>query len=701
MNKPSLKALLIGGAVVVTLAPALIIGVGSALSVRDLLVERALLRYQSDAEQLAEQYNGFVEDQTRVVSTAARHLSDFDLNDVAAVATVLRRQRADYPALDSGMVVTDPQGQTIVLVDGEDRVNAGTLPDFSDRDWFKSAVAERRPVLDGKVILSRVTGEPIIVAAAPILSPAGLIRGVVSAGITLTALRRFAGQVTLEETGNIQAATATGQALVYPDEQLVADQYNFSSSEIWKAMQGRMTGAIDAYISITGEERLAGFATVDLTGWKIWVGLSRSQLDDAIDKPFTIVGLWGALGAIGGLVLAVIATLMLARPIQKLREVALAVASGDLKRKADPEGPREIADLAGAVNRMSESLQERLDSEFAQRQRLSDTVAEFAQLARRVAGGDLHVRVNAAGVAELDTLGEALNEMTEALGRMVAEIGEAASNLSSATAEILAATSQQVAAASEEATAVRQTVTTVAEVKQTGSLAMEKARAVAEAAKRATEVARSGRQAVEASMKGTQESKDRMEALAQKILGFIEQAEAIAEINATVNDLAEQSNLLAVNASIEAAKAGEAGRGFTVVANEIKTLADQSKDATAQVRRILSEIQRASQTAMLAAEQGVRAADEGVDVTHRSGEAIAQLAGSVDEAALAAQQILATSQEQQAGMDQISQAMHNIEESSSQTVSGTRQVEASAQDLDTLSRRMTDLVAFARTRPGG
>jgi methyl-accepting chemotaxis protein len=105
---------------------------------------------------------------------------------------------------------------------------------------------------------------------------------------------------------------------------------------------------------------------------------------------------------------------------------------------------------------------------------------------------------------------------------------------------------------------------------------------------------------------------DQMESVAASILHLSEQSQAIGEIIATVTDLAERSNLLAVNAAIEAAKADEQGKGFAVVAQEVKSLAEQSKQATAQVRTILNDIQTAMSAAVMATEQGSKAVDAGV-----------------------------------------------------------------------------------------
>jgi len=264
--------------------------------------------------------------------------------------------------------------------------------------------------------------------------------------------------------------------------------------------------------------------------------------------------------------------------------------------------------------------------------------------------------------------------------------------LGSASSEIVAATTQQASGTAEEATAVQETSTTMDEVKQTAQVSAQKARAVTEAVQKTAQVSQEGHGAVEASIKGMQELKARMEAIAERVLALSEQGQAIGEIIATVSDLAEQSNLLAVNAAIEAAKAGEAGKGFAVVAAEVKALAEQSKQATTQVRGILNEIQRATQAAVMAAEQGVKASDAGVGMVSRSGDAIQLLTKSLTESAQAAQQILASAQQQAAGIDQVAVAMQNIRQASTQNMASTRQVERAAQNLNELAQRLTTLI---------
>jgi methyl-accepting chemotaxis protein len=269
---------------------------------------------------------------------------------------------------------------------------------------------------------------------------------------------------------------------------------------------------------------------------------------------------------------------------------------------------------------------------------------------------------------------------------------DAVSTLAATSTEILAATAQQASGAAEEETAIHQTTTTADEVRQTVALTTEKARAVAKDVRETADISREGRRAVDESVRGTQEARTRMETRAERILALSEQAQAIGEILRTVNGLAEQSNLLSVNAGIEAAKAGDAGRGFAVVAGEVKSLAEQSRQAVGQIREILGEIQAATQAAVMAAEQGVKASEAGEAITIEAGEAIRELGERLTRSSDSAQQILASAQQQLTGIDQVALAMQNIRQASTQNMASTRQVEQAARELDGLSKRLTALV---------
>ena len=360
-------------------------------------------------------------------------------------------------------------------------------------------------------------------------------------------------------------------------------------------------------------------------------------------------------------------------PLGEITRAAERIAAGDLLIAMEPKKRRdEVGVLSRAFATMTAFLR------------------AMAGSADQIAAGNLNVQVSPQ--SEKDVLGNAFVAMVKNLRRMTHELQEVVNTLGTSASEILATTTQIAAGAAETATAVSQTTTTVEEVKQTAQVASQKAKNVLDGAQHSVQISQTGRKSVEETLGGMNRIREQMEFIAGSIVRLSEQSQAIGEIISTVNDLAEQSNLLAVNAAIEAAKAGEQGKGFAVVAQEVKSLAEQSKQATAQVRGILGDVQKATSAAVMATEQGGKVVELGVRQSGEVNDAIRQLSDSIAEAAQASTQIAASSQQQVVGMEQVAQAMESIKTASAQNVSSTKQAEVAARQLHDLGQRLKELV---------
>lgn len=287
---------------------------------------------------------------------------------------------------------------------------------------------------------------------------------------------------------------------------------------------------------------------------------------------------------------------------------------------------------------------------------------------------------------------QSFNRMGETLREQMQGILDGVNVLASSSSEILASTTQIASGSVETAAAISETTTTVEEVRQAAQLSNQKAKNVSENAQHVAQVSQSGQKAVDETIEGMSRIREQMNVIAQTVIRLSEQSQFIGGIIASVTDLADQSNLLAVNAAIEAAKAGEQGKGFAVVAQEIRNLAEQSKQSTTQVRTILNDVQKATNAAVLATEQGNKTVEAGVKQSVQAREAIRILTESSGEAVQVSTQIAASSQQQLVGMDQIGTAMQNINQAGMETAASMTQAEESVKNLHEVGQKLKELV---------
>lgn len=333
---------------------------------------------------------------------------------------------------------------------------------------------------------------------------------------------------------------------------------------------------------------------------------------------------------------------------------------------------------------------------------IAEPLSKFIHFVERVGQGDLTQRAAVASADgetsgdEVRRLGQIMNQMVAGLRDLTGQTVAASGNLNATAAEILASTQQQAAGTKEQAATIQQITSTMEEVRQSGGQISERARQVATAAEAASSTSAAGLRAVQETNRSMEAIRAQVEEVAENIVALSEKTLAVGEIIATVNDIAERSNLLALNAAIEAAGAGEQGNRFSVVANEIKNLADQAKESTVQVRGILGDIQKGINSSVMLAEEAVKRVETGKQQAEVTEQTINQMAATTQESVQAFQQIIGATGQQQIGFEQVTQGMHDIRQAATQTAAGTLQLEKAAANLSSQSQQLRQAVGRYR-----
>ncbi|HYO66354.1 MAG TPA: methyl-accepting chemotaxis protein [Archangium sp.] len=380
---------------------------------------------------------------------------------------------------------------------------------------------------------------------------------------------------------------------------------------------------------------------------EVWTGLEHAARASS-QRSMVVLGLGTLLGLLVVALGSYVITRSITGPLDKLVKGAEQIGRGNFAHRIDVHNEDETGELARSFNAMSERRQQaeaQLAKQAEEREHTLRTVAEFVN------------------------------------------------QLAGTTAQILASTTEQVAGAQEQGSAVAETVSTVEEIVQMSEEAAGRARAVSESARHSEEVGRNGRRAVDEAIASMSTVREQVESIASRILALAEQAQAIGDIITTVNDISEQTHMLALNASIEASRAGEHGRGFAVVAAEVKALADQSKKATTQVRQILGQIQKATQGAVMTTEEGTKSVATATRVVTQAGTHIQTLSELLAQASLTAAQISASASQQATGTGQIRQAMRDVSQATQQTLTSIRQTERAVQELNVMGQKLKGLLS--------
>ncbi|ATB42967.1 methyl-accepting chemotaxis protein [Cystobacter fuscus] len=313
-----------------------------------------------------------------------------------------------------------------------------------------------------------------------------------------------------------------------------------------------------------------------------------------------------------------------------------------------------------------------------------------------VQSGDLTRPIPSIAGGELGQLAVSFSQMVDRLRSVTQNLQQASEALNASTEQLNASAAEQSQTVARQASALQETQVTAQEIRQTSLLAAQKADAVLSVAERADELSRTGEASLEQTLAGLNDIRAQVQEIAQKILELGERTVQIGSITQTVKDLADQSNMLALNAAIEAVRSGEHGKGFGVVAREIRALADQSIESTDRVRELLDDIGNSVATAVRATERGSQRMEMGLEQVRSYGKSLRELSTINQDNAAAVRQIAAAVGQQNVGISQISTAVGDLSKMMEETVARISATGEAATTLQVISEQLSSAVKAYR-----
>jgi len=448
---------------------------------------------------------------------------------------------------------------------------------------------------------------------------------------------------------------------------------------------------------------------------KIVMAYSLKEKNKELSEKANLLILTSLIIFVLGLVIIYLICHLLTKKIKILKDSAIKVGSGDLSVEINVISRDEVGQLAAALKTMIANIKEASESLLAEkvkaenatreseiqkdnyakeRDYLSAKIDEILEEMRKFADGDLNVQLTSSNKDDvIGKLFNGFNEVVNNIKEIINNVLKSVSVTASAANQISVSSEEMAHGALAQSNQTAEVVKAIEEITKRIFDSSKNSSIASDSAKKAGQIAKEGGEVVSETIQGMNRITEVVRKSAQTVLSLGKSSNQIGEIIQVINDIADQTNLLALNAAIEAARAGEQGRGFAVVADEVRKLAERTSKATKEIEGMIKVIQKETAEAISSMNMGTEEVEKGKQLADKSGQSLKEIITGSQQVVDVITKLAQASQEQSLASQQISKNIESISNITNETSGGVQQIARAAQDLSKLTENMQELIS--------
>lgn len=622
--RDSLQKKLILLFIIIATVPLLAASIFSFQTSRNTLMAEIEEQNMEAALALGQELDLMLEARLKLLHAASKD-DDITSMDPARMVDNVKAYAAQYGDMPV-VIISDSTGKQIYR-------NQGTLGNIADRQYFQD-IKSAQPFSISDVLFAKATGKSSVILSVPLHNAQGQWIGLISGVMDLQHLSNLIARKKIGETGYAFIVDKTGKVLAHPNAEFVKELKDMTNvGPVQKAIQSQSG---NAYYTYDGIKKVAGYAFVPLCKWGVIVQISEEEALAGTQKIKDTAIATAVAAIILAAILGIIIARVITRPINQMVQASETVAAGDLTYTVTIDSRDEIGKLAKSFNTMVVNLRNLVTHVITN----AETVAASAQ-----------------------QLSASAQEATKAVEQIASTAGELAAGAQNQTREVASA------------------VHTVEELARSAGEVATKAEFAVALSRDMTNSAQTGNSSVQKAVEQMTEINQAVSGTADIVKELGQRSKEIGNIVEVITGIAGQTNLLALNAAIEAARAGEQGRGFAVVADEVRKLAEQAQTAAGQIAEIIGHIQGQTDSAVSAMECGTGKVSEGMRVAREAGEAIDGILTKVGESVGVIQGISVAAEVQALGTANVVRSINDIAAVADQSSAGAQTAAAATEEM--------------------